>query len=140
MDAARIADVERIGTAHALIETERDLEGTMATLVDDPVYEFYPVGGVLRGREGVRRYYEHLMNEFLPRVENAALVDQWVNEGALIQEYDADVHTDEGMERHRLVGVLVIGEDKLLGERIYGSERALRLMLGDALFDELERD
>ena len=47
------------------------------------------------------------------------------------------MRVDGALELHRLVGVLVIGEDKLLGERIYGSERALRLMLGDTLFDEL---
>ena len=137
MDQARLDRVLELGREHARIETEGDLAGTMATLVADPVYEFQPVGGLLRGRQAVERYYRHLMEHFLPRVEGADVVDEWWNERALIQEYDARVRVDGALELHRLVGVLVIGEDELLGERIYGSDRALRLMLGDALFDEL---
>jgi hypothetical protein len=109
----------------------------MATLEGEPVYEFYPAGRVLRGRAGVQRYYEHLMAEFLPRVESSVLVDQWCNENSLAQEYDVDVRTGAGIERHRLLGILAIGEQLLTGERIYGSERALRLMLGPS-YDELE--
>ena len=126
-----------IGTEHAVVETACDIEKTMATLEDEPVYEFHPVGGLLRGTDAVRRYYEHLMSAFLPRVESSQLLDQWCNEGSLAQEYDVDVRTDTGLERHRLIGILVVGDERLRGERIYGSERALRLMLGD-LFDELE--
>jgi hypothetical protein len=85
----------------------------------------------------VRRYYEHLMGAFLPRVEHSELLDQWCNESSLAQEYDVDVRTDDGLERHRLIGILVVGDERMRGERIYGSERALRLMLGDQ-FDELD--
>ena len=137
MDAERIERVVAIGTEHAFVETERDLERTMATLEDDPVYEFQPVGGVLRGRTQVRRYYEHLMNEFLPRVESAELVAEWPSEHSLAQEYEAVVRVDGSLETHRLLGILLIGAERLQGERIWGSERALRLMLGP-LFDELE--
>jgi len=137
MDSARIEQVLALGTQHAIVETEGDLAATMATLVAVPVYEFYPVGGVLRGQAAVRRYYEHLMGEFLPRVEESRLVEQWCNEQSLIQEYDVDLRVDGVLEHHRLVGILVIGTDRLEGERIYGSEAALRRMLGD-LFDELE--
>jgi hypothetical protein len=137
MDEQRVERVRAAGKEHARIETEGDLPGTMATLVDDPVYEFQPVGRVLRGRAGVERYYVHLMEHFLPKVESADIVDEWCNENALAQEYDVLVRVDGQLERHRVVGVLVVGEEKLLGERIYGSERALRLMLGD-LYDELE--
>ena len=138
MDEGRVAKVRSAGSEHARVETAGDLEATMATLVDDPVYEFQPVGRVLRGSEGVRRYYVHLMEHFLPNVESADVVDEWCNENALMQEYDVVVRIDDEPERHRVVGVLVVGEEKLLGERIYGSERALRLMLGDTLYDELE--
>ena len=104
---------------------------------EDPVYEFQPVGRVLRGRAGVERYYRHLMEHFLPNVESAEIVDEWCNENSLTQEYDVTIRVDGGEERHRVTGILVVGEEKLLGERIYGSERMLRLMLGD-LYDELE--
>ena len=137
MDPDRIAHVLASGTEHAAIETDRDLAGTMATLEPEPVYEFFPLGRVLRGRAGVQRYYEHLMAEFLPSVESSLLIDQWCNENALAQEYDVDIRTGAGLERHRLVGILTIGEKLLTGERIYGNEQVLRRMLGP-VYDELE--
>jgi hypothetical protein len=132
--------VRTLGAEHARIETDRDLAQTMATLVDDPVYEFFPVGRVLRGRGNVERYYAHLMEHFLPSVESAEIVDEWCNESTLVQEYDVTILIEGKVESHRITGILVVAveEEKLLGERIYGSERALRLMLGDSLYDELE--
>lgn len=137
MDSARIAQVLAIGMNHAEVETAGELDDTMATLVAEPVYEFFPVGLRMRGADRVRRYYQHLMDHFLPNVEDAALVDQWCNEHSLNQEYDIEVRVDDQLERHRVVGVLLVVGDRLSGERIYGSERVLRLMLGD-LYDELE--
>jgi hypothetical protein len=137
MSAERIDRVLALGMNHAEVETAGELEATMATLVPDPVYEFFPVGLRMRGTDPVRRYYEHLMEHFLPNVENAELVDQWCNEHALNQEYDIEIRLGDELERHRVVGVLLVGEDLLAGERIYGSERVLRLMLG-GLYDELE--
>ena len=138
MDEERVARVRAAGAEHARVETEGDLAATMATLADDPVYEFHPVGRVLRGREGVERYYVYLMKHFLPNVESAEVIDEWCNETALNQEYDVRVRVDGKIERHRVTGILVVGDERLTGERIYGSERVLRLMLGEELFDELE--
>ena len=45
----------------------------------------------------------------------------------------------DGVERHFVIGILVAGEGELLGgERVWASERCLRLMMGDALYAELE--
>ena len=137
MDSKRIAQVLAVGTHHSEVETAGELENTMATLEPDPVYEFFPVGLRMQGTESVRRYYEHLMTHFLPNVEAATLVDEWCNENSLNQEYDVEVRVDGKLERHRLVGVLLVAGDRLSGERIYGGERVLRLMLG-GLYDELE--
>ena len=123
MDQQRIERVRNIGREHARVETEGDLAATMATLVDDPLYEFQPVGLLLRGRAGVERYYKHLMEHFLPRVESAGIVDEWCNENALAQEYDVKLRIDGEVEEHRLVGVLVVGEEKLPG-RTHLWERA----------------
>jgi hypothetical protein len=138
MDEDRVERVRALGYEHARIETEGDLAGTMATLVADPVYEFRPEGGILRGHAGVERYYVHLMEKFLPQVESAEIADEWCNESSLAQEYDVALRVGDKIEKHRVAGILVVGDEKLLGERIYGSERALRLMLGDDLYDELE--
>ena len=63
---ARIERVIEIGTHHAVVETQGDLAGTMETLEPEPVYEFHPVGGILRGEDAVRRYYQNLIESFLP--------------------------------------------------------------------------
>jgi hypothetical protein len=137
MDPERIAQVLAVGTNHAQVETAGDLDSTMATLVPDPVYEFFPVGLRMRGTDAVRRYYEHLMAHFLPKVEAATVIDEWCNESSLNQEYDVSVRVDGRLERHRVLGILEVAGDRLSGERIYASERALRLMLGD-VYDELQ--
>ena len=46
-----------LGMKHATLEAAGDLEGTMATLVDEPVYEFWPIGRRMVGQEQVRRWY-----------------------------------------------------------------------------------
>ena len=135
-------NVERmleLGRRHAEIETAGDLEGTMATLIENPVYEFFPVGLRLEGGADVRRYYRHLMNDFIPNI-TAGLIEEWVSPNSLAQEYEVVVDPDGAAEAHRVIGVLFVAEgtELLGGERIWGSERCLRLMLGDELFDELQ--
>ena len=136
-------DMYELATRHARIETAGDLDGTMATLVDAPIYEFHPIGFTLTTTAPVRRYYEHLIGSFIPMTRGYELLEEWVNETSLAQEYSITLGTPEGDETHRVIGVLFVtaesmsGAQKLLaGERIYGSERCIRLMAGDALVDE----
>jgi hypothetical protein len=132
-------DMYELGTRHADLEAKGDLEGTMATLVEDPVYELWPIGLQMRGREQVRRYYENLLGVFVPSTRGYELIDEWVNERSVTQEYRIDLEVDGRLESHRVVGILHRGSDDLLeGERVYASERCLRLMAGDELIDELE--
>jgi hypothetical protein len=126
-----------LGSHHAQVETEGDLEATMATLVEDPIYELWPVGLRMQGRSQVVRYYEHLIQRFMPSIVGYTLLDEWCNENSLAQEYDIEVGGDDGSETHRVIGVLYRSGRLLGGERLYASERCLRLMAGDALIDEL---
>ena len=132
-------DMYALGSKHAELETAGDLEGTMATLVEDPVYDFFPVGLRMRGRDLVRRYYEHLIQDFFPRRGDVALVEEWRSERSLAQEYDLAFTGPDGPERHRVIGILFVdGKGPLMkGERIWGGERCLRAMLGP-VWDELE--
>lgn len=132
-----VTDMYELGSRHAELETKADLEGTLATLVDDPVYEFYPQQLRMRGLQQVRRYYEHLFGSFIPSTRSYRLIQEWVNEHSVAQEYDIDVDVGGVVERHRVIGVLVAEGGLLGGERVYASERCARLMLGD-LLDELE--
>jgi hypothetical protein len=126
-----------LGSRHAELEAKGDLEGTLATLVKDPVYEFYPLQRRMRGMQQVRRYYEHLFGSFIPSTRLYRLVQEWVNERSVAQEYDIDVEVAGAVERHRVIGVLVAEGELLGGERVYASERCARLMVG-VLLDELE--
>jgi hypothetical protein len=50
-------DVEElVAVAHAAAEADDDLETTLATLDDDPVYELLPMGVAFRGRDAARTY------------------------------------------------------------------------------------
>jgi hypothetical protein len=125
-----------LGRRHAEAEARCDLEATMATLVADPHYEFWPVGLGMRGRAPVRRYYEHLMGSFIPSTRGYTLLAEWVSETSVAQEYEIRVEVDGAVEAHRVVGILFAEGELLGGERVYAGERCMRLMVG-ALFDEL---
>lgn len=131
--------MRELGMRHAILETKGDLEGTMATLVPEPVYEFHPSRLRLAGQADVRRYYEHLSKNFVTRVAHT-LVEEWVTPRSLAQEYDIIWDPEGVAETHRVIGILFLDEATRLlgGERIYASEACARRMLGDALYDELE--
>ena len=127
-----------IALAHAKAEGEDDLATTMATLEAEPVYELQPMGLRLVGRARAQRYYEWFFPNFRPRVVDYARRAEWANEHGVAQEYTIWVRADDGsVERHEVIGILVFGTEALSGERVYGSERILRLMFGP-LYDEAE--
>jgi steroid delta-isomerase-like uncharacterized protein len=49
---------------HVTAETAFDMEGTLATLTDDCLFEDMPTGTVYRGRDGVRAYYQEWWSAF----------------------------------------------------------------------------
>ena len=59
-----------------------------------------------------------------------------MDEAAVAQEYEISLRVDGAVETHHVVGILYAEGDLLGGERIYGSERFVRLMAGE-LFQEL---
>lgn len=122
--------VRALGYRHAEEETACRMEETMATLVEHPVYDFFPVGLRLEGGEAVRAYYQHLFDEFLPFVESTRLVSEWAGEDALAQEYEVVLRKEGALERHFILGVLYVEGTLLGGERIWGSEHTLRRLLG----------
>ena len=126
-----------LGRRHAELEERRDLDALMGTLVKEPVYEFHPLGLRLVGGDRVRRYYVQFFADFMEKIAGYELLQEWVNDGSVVQEYDITLDVDGDRETHRVLGVLYAEGELLGGERIYGSERLVRLMTGD-LFGELE--
>lgn len=126
-----------LGTLHARLEAEGKLDLVMDTLVEDPIYDFWPVGLRMRGREKVRRYYEHLIGPFYAAQKSYRLIEEWLSERSLAQEYEMVVELDHGVEAHHVIGILFAKDGLLGGERIWGSEAILRKMVGP-VWDELE--
>jgi hypothetical protein len=91
----------------------------------------------MQGRDRVTRYYRHLMDRFMPSIVGYELLAEWCSEESLTQEYDIEVATEDGSETHRVIGILYREGTLMGGERLYASERCLRLMAGDELIDEL---
>jgi hypothetical protein len=76
----------------------------------------------------------------MEKITGYVLLDEWANENSVVQEYDISVSVDGTPQTHRVVGILFTektpdGRVLLGGERIYASERCVRLMAG-AIYDE----
>ena len=130
-----------VAHAHAAAEAAGDLDQTMATLDDDPVYELQPRGLVLRGRDAARRYYEHFFANVMPRVTDFELRSEWVTDEGLLQEYTLFV---DGLgapgTAHSIIGILTFGADgRLSGERLYASDALLEFMFGPVLDEVVPR-
>jgi hypothetical protein len=127
-----------LGALHAELEASKDqLEPLLATLAPDPVYEFHPIRRCLRGDERVRRFYTHFFEHFVRLRDSYSLLEEWVTEHSVAQEYEIALRVDGTVEHFRVIGVLYARGDKLGGERVYASDRFVRLLTGP-LFDELE--
>ena len=134
------AMMREVGTLHATLEANGDLEGTMKTLIDVPVYEFWPMGKRMIGADAVLKYYQHLIDDFMPRQIGYTMIEETLSESAISQEYIIELRGPDGPELHRVLGVLFAAKDSpglLGGERIWGSEEFLRQMIGP-VWDELE--
>jgi hypothetical protein len=124
-------DMIELAHAHAAAEGSGDLETTLKTLEPDPVYELQPEGRALRGMDAVRRYYEYFFNNFQPLVEGYEMRSEWVTSEGVGQEYIIHVRLPDGRkEDHAIIGILLFGKTGLAGERLWASERLLRLMMG----------
>jgi hypothetical protein len=122
-----------VARAHAEAEGRGDLATALATLEADPVYELATLGISFRGKDAARTYYEHFFRAFQPHIAGFELVNQWVTAEGVGEEYWLDLALPGApRERHRIIGILVFGETRLAGERLYASEGLLRVMLGPA--------
>src|SRR5262249_5266850 len=125
---------------HAAAERNGDMAMTLATLEPDPLYELEPVGRVFRGMAAARRYYEHFFGTFRSLVESSERRAEWVTDEGVGLENVIHLRLPDGTrERHGVIGILVFGETALAGERVWASERLLRLMLGPVYDTTLPR-
>jgi hypothetical protein len=131
-------ELAAVAYAHAQAEAEGDMAATLATLEDDPVYEFQPAGVVLRGMEAAERYYDWFFRHMEMQIEGFEVRNEWVTDAGLGQEYILRVKLPDGTrKRFDLTSILTFGETKLSGERIYASDELLNLMVGPAYQDAI---
>lgn len=124
---------------HIFVESHDDMEATLATLIDEPVYELYPMGLRMRGKPLVRRYYEHFFGEVRRHVIDYVVHGYCYGETSLTVEVTVTWRYDDGRVRHfRNLTVLPYAEGGITGERMYAEDEFFRLFFGPVL-GELER-
>ena len=128
------ADLIDVAHAHAAAEAVDDIDTVMDTLDDDPLYELQPIGLGFRGREAAKFYYDYFFGTVKDLIAGYDLRGEWANDEGLAQEYVIHFRLADGSEEsHAVFSILVFGETKLSGERLYGSERLFELLFGPAL-------
>ena len=124
---------------HLAAETVFDMEGTLATLTEDCLFEDVPTGEVHRGRDGVRAYYREWWTAFGIVPED--IRSYIVSENFLIVE-TRFVGTHRGSYRGRAatgrpldlpVAIFIGLRDGLMsGERFYYDRATLLAQIGIA--------
>ena len=118
---------------HADAEAAFDIDRVLATLVPEPLYEFYPVGRILSGWTSVERFYRSQYPLFTRQVVDFDLLGEWVNEHTAVQEYVIAVRDESGGSyAYRVLSMMPVDEAAglLAGERLYCDEAFVRCLLG----------
>jgi predicted ester cyclase len=63
-DPAELRRIKRLWVRHSIAEDRRDIDGLIATLAPDCVYEIVVTGQRWEGHEGARRFYGELFGAF----------------------------------------------------------------------------
>ena len=87
--------VDALARVHADREERGDFSQMMLTLVDEPVYEYHPLGVQLQGADAIFRYYERVRSKYNPYVEASALVGLIAGSSGAVLEYAIRLRIDE---------------------------------------------
>jgi predicted ester cyclase len=63
-DRAELRAIKRLWVRHSIAEDRQDIDGLVATLSPDCVYEIVPTGQRWEGHDGARRFYTELFAAF----------------------------------------------------------------------------
>lgn len=131
---ARIAIVEE----HVRLENTHDLEGILSTFGNGAQYEDEAWGENYKGRDGVRQFYEQLM-QALPDVKIEILRQHVTDDAILLEVIIRGTHLGDwrGLPatgrriEFPLCGVYTFdSDDRLAGERIYYDRATVLRQLG----------
>ncbi len=63
-DTAELRRIKRLWVRHSIAEDARDIDGLIATLSEECVYEIVPTGQRWEGHDGARAFYTELFGAF----------------------------------------------------------------------------
>jgi predicted ester cyclase len=63
-DPAELRRIKRLWVRHSIAEDARDIDGLIATLTHDCIYEMVPTGQRWEGHDGARAFYSELFAAF----------------------------------------------------------------------------
>lgn len=114
-----------------------DVDASMSVLIEEPVFELYPVGLKLSGNANVRRYYAHFFETAAPLIRFEP-VETFFSETAIALELAIHYTPAAGAtEPYRLLAIQPLQGDHFTGERLYGDERLFRIMFGGPIWSLL---
>src|SRR5437868_15162410 len=101
------AAMKQLVQKHADLESKQDLEGVLATLVENPVYQVYPAGLILEGKDNVSAFYREHFDSFFPLIASSTLINEvWEAESACM-EYDLFLTKPYAEKPYRILVVLM---------------------------------
>jgi hypothetical protein len=121
--------------SHAAFEYASDLDATMSTVSERPLWEFHPLGIRVEGRDAVARAYELQFVHNLPFVESSTQRTVFFGEASFAREAEYKIRLPSGV---RTVGHALIAftfeEGLVSSERAYVSGGFVKLL--ENTFDE----
>jgi hypothetical protein len=127
--------------AHGAAELACDVEGVMNTLCDNPVYEYFPCGLRVEGRDAVREFYSRVLPRTIGSIRigrnsgNHGDLDTpddvlWMGPHSMVTRDDLFVTGNDGVERDiRSIAIFTLAGKRLLGESIYTTAEGGRRMM-----------
>jgi hypothetical protein len=108
---------------HARHEYASDIEATMATVSDNPVWEFHPLGLRAEGRDAVRAVYELEFAHIFPNTIGSTLRLGCFTERGLLRELSLRLRAPDGSEVTGLAVIAMEFESNglICAERAYAS-------------------
>ncbi len=101
-DPAELRRIKRLWVRHSIAEDRRDIDGLIATLSEDCVYEFVPTDQRWEGHAGARAFYGELFAAF---PDNAFATDRNRRRAARrLRGGDADRDESRALGRRRSNG------------------------------------
>ncbi|OMC36748.1 hypothetical protein A5740_00300 [Mycobacterium sp. GA-1841] len=115
-----LEQMEELLRLHEEAEFNLDLDATMDTLVENPVYELPSLNWYIEGRDAVRELYDRMLRGGEVRNFWADKRTHAVSDSSLIREAWVYFDTDEGVRTTGCYNVVMDFEgDKILGERMF---------------------